>query len=383
MTAPWNAFQWVNCNGSVMMQTLFPQTDETDSQREGKAVHWVAENILRAWKSTDTPIPTSATVVGMEAPNGVIIDDDMAQAAIDYVTDIMVYCNETGSLRHLNIEDVLDLSHLGPHMEDGRPDVYIWNPDKYEIFVSELKYGHCVVDVFENHQLTCYVSGIMEKYGITGIHDEVVTVRMRIYQPRAPHIDGPSREWSCKASDLRGHINQIKWASDKAYRDDATCKSGDWCATCTARHGCETFTRDVYAAMSYIGEPTPFNLSGAGLVAEHLLLERAKKLIDMRKSAIDEQCIGAIRNGQNLPGLALEQGFGRETWKKDAPVGEIIFMASMLGVDINKPQEIDTPAQCRKKGIDPEVVKQYTYTPKTKLKIVKDDGRKARQVFRK
>lgn len=383
MTAPWNAHQWVNCNGSVMMQTLYLNTDESDSQREGKAVHHIIEKILKAWQSVEAPIPTMQTLVGTETPNGVIIDDDMAQAAIDYVTDIMQYCNETGSLRYLNIEDILDLSHFGENMQDGRPDVFIWNPKTYEIFVSDFKYGHRCVEPYENYQLLSYVSGIIEKFAIDGITDQVINVRMRIYQPRFFHVDGPSREWQCKASDLRGYFNQIEFASKMVYREDVTCRSGDWCATCTARHDCETFTRNVYAAMDYVTQPTPFNLQGKSLVAEYLLLERAESLIKNRKSAIDEQCKGQITRGVNLPGLGVKQGFAHEKWKSDVNMDEIIFMAEMMNVDINKPREIDTPAQVRKKGIDPEVVKQYSYKPRTSLKIVKDSDVKARQVFRK
>lgn len=383
MTAPWNAFQWVNCQGSVMMQTLYPPMDETDAQRESDAVKHIIVDMLNAWKSSDQSIPTMTTLIGVETPNGVVIDDDMAQCAIDYVTDVMQYCNESGNLRHLNTEDVLDLSHLGPFMENGRPTVFVWNPDKYEIMVSTFEYGHRVVDEYESHMMTCYVSGIIEKYGIDGIQDQVVNVRCRVFQPRAQHVDGPSREWTLVASDIRGYVNQVKHAADKAYTDDVKCRSGDWCATCTGRHACETFTRDVYGALGYIGEPTPIALDGQSLVAEYLILERAEKLIKSRKSAIDQQCIGALRNGDNLPGLAASQGYGRESWQPGVDLDEIIMMAELLGADINKPREIDTPAQVRKKGIDPEVVKQYTHKPKTKLKIVKDDGRKARQVFRK
>lgn len=379
MTAPWNAYQWVNCTGSVAMQTLYPSTDESDSQRDGKAVHHIIELILKAWRDGDS-IPTIHDLIDIEAPNGVIIDDDMAQAAIDYITDIMKYCNETGSLRLINIEDDLDLSHLGENMDNGRPDVYIYNPDKLEIFVSDFKYGHRVVDVFENHQLLCYVSGIMKKYDL---FNASITVKMRVFQPRAPHPDGPSREWSTRIYDIDQYFNQIKSASEESHSDNAVCRSGDWCATCTGRHNCETFTRNVYAAMDYVNQPVPFELNNAGLSAEYLLIEHAEKLLKARKSAIEPLCTNKMKQGKQLPGLGVQQGFGHEKWKSDVPMDEIIMMAELLDVDINKPREIDTPAIVRQKGIDPEVISNYSYRPKTKLKIVKDDGSKARQVFRK
>ena len=58
------------------------------------------------------------------------------------------------------------------------------------------------------------------------------------------------------------------------------------------------------------------------------------------------------------------------------------MMGDLLGEDIRKPAQLDTPAQCRKKGIDDAVIALYSETPKTAIKLVKDDGSKARQVFR-
>lgn len=382
MTAPWNAYQWVNCTGSVFIQTLYPSTDESDSQRDGKAVHYIIEEMLKVWKDV-TKTFRFKDFIGVEAPNGVIIDEDMAQAALDYVTDVTNYAVKRHVLDKVNIEDDLDLSHLGENMDNGRPDVYVWDENRREIFVSDFKYGHSIVDVFENHQLICYVSGILEKYKINGHDDQRINVRMRIFQPRAPHVDGPSREWVCRASDLRAYVNKIIAASQESHSENAKCKVGDWCGTCTGRHNCETFTRNYYAALDYINEPVPFELSNAGLSTEYLMLERAEKLLKARKSAIEPLVADKIKHGEQLPGLGVQQGYGHEKWKSDVPMDEIIMMAELLDVDINKPREIDTPAKVRQKGIDPEVISNYSYRPKTKLKIVKDDGSKARQVFRK
>lgn len=382
MTNPWNAYQWVNCTGSVEMQTLYPSTDESDSQREGKAVHHIIELMLRTLRD-DVKTPNIKDYIGFETPEGIIIDNNMAQAALDYVTDIFTYCSSTQGLQLLNIEDDLDLSHLGENMYNGRPDVYIYNELRREIFISDFKYGHKIVDVFDNYQLICYASGILEKFKINGHDDQQITICFRIFQPRAPHPDGPSREWVCKASDIRGHINKLKTASDESHGGDAKCRSGDWCSDCTGRLHCETFTRNLYAAMDYINEPVPFELSNAGLSTEYLLIERVEKLLKARKTALETQCTSKMNNGEILPGLSVQQGYGHEKWRTNVPLDEIILMADLMNVDINKPREIDTPAQVRQKGIDPEVIAMYSFRPKTKSKIIKDDGTKARQVFRR
>jgi hypothetical protein len=76
-----------------------------------------------------------------------------------------------------------------------------------------------------------------------------------------------------------------------------------------------------------------------------------------------------------------DSGKGRERWKKDVPHAEVIMMGDLLGVDIRKPVEMDTPAQVRKKGIDESVIAEYSETPMTALKLVEVDGAKIRQIF--
>jgi hypothetical protein len=121
----------------------------------------------------------------------------------------------------------------------------------------------------------------------------------------------------------------------------------------------------------------------ASLAAEYQIMMQAEKLIKARKSAIEQQCIGTIEQGQNIPGLDVKQGYGRAKWRDGIDLSEIAMMGELMGVDVTKPTEVDTPAQCRKKGIDEDVIAAYSYTPKTSKKLVIDDGSKARQVFRK
>ncbi len=56
-------------------------------------------------------------------------------------------------------------------------------------------------------------------------------------------------------------------------------------------------------------------------------------------------------------------------------------MAELSGVDLRKPVDLDTPAQCIKKGIDPAVVEQYAETPLTGVKLERVNERAIRSVF--
>ena len=389
MTAS-NAGQWINCPGSVLMRTLYPgdvsdMGGDTEEVREGKAFHYIAADILKSCQDIDKSIPTINDLIGDMTPYDIVVDHQMAQAAIDYVTHVMSYVNQSGTLRDMHVEERVSLDTILGEGKYCIPDLWIWDSKKLELFVMDGKYGYRPVEVFENWQLIIYALAILDKLDVNGLTDQVISIRLGIYQPRCYHVDGPAREWTFKASDLRGYRNQLEYAIEKATHHDAKCIAGSWCRTfkCSAAHTCPALQGSAYNYLDHTTNSIPIELDEQSVTAEYLILKNAERLIKTRREALEEQCKAMIKQGRNLPGLATEQGYGRETWKKDIPVDQIIMMGELMGEDIKKPVELQTPSQCRKKGIDASVIKHYSYIPKTSVKLVEDDGRKARQVFRK
>ena len=76
--APSSAHIWRYCAGSVRMEALYPEED-SEATRIGTAAHWVASEIF------DGRLPLADTT----APNGVIVDDEMIDGSLIYVTDVM------------------------------------------------------------------------------------------------------------------------------------------------------------------------------------------------------------------------------------------------------------------------------------------------------
>lgn len=386
---PWNAGQWVNCHGSVLMQTLYPAQHDADGEesqdaKEGKAFHHIIAEMLKSRQDIDARTILASDVLGTITPHGIVVDEQMAQAAMDYVTNIMTYIGQNGTLNKMHIEERIDLSQILGDGRYGIPDIWVWDKTRGELFITDAKYGHRIVDVFENWQLIVYVIAILDMLNIDGFDEQHITVRMRIYQPRAPHVDGASRDWVVKAADLRAHRNQINDAVATINSATSHCKAGSWCRAyhCSAAHACESLQRTVYNYLDYVGDAIPFELDEHNIAAEYLILKTASDLLKTRLSAIEEQSIGMIRNGTNISGLTTQQGYGREKWRKNVPTDEVILMGDLMEVDVRKPIELDTPAVCRKKGIDDSVIKAYSETPKTKLQLVIDDGSKARRIFK-
>lgn len=101
----------------------------------------------------------------------------------------------------------------------------------------------------------------------------------------------------------------------------------------------------------------------------------------MRLSGLEEQALHEIKQGQHVTFYSAKTTYGRKRWKKDVPVDQVIMMGDLLGQNLRKPQELDTPAQCIKKGIDPSVIEQYAETPVTGVKLEQVDERSIRSVF--
>jgi len=377
---------WVNCTGSVKLSQQFPAIESgegtSEARLEGRAFHEVAQRILESFKSTSTELVSSGHVVGTLSRDNIVITDEIYDGALEYSNDVLRVANIHGTLRDLHIEEHLDLSCIYPEMY-GYVDCWLFDKSSATIYVWDAKFGHRKVDAFENWQLITYIAGILDQLNIDGHMDQNINVSLRVSQPRSFRSDGTTNVWDCKASDLRSYINTVKAAAEESYSDDATCKVGRQCEYCPARYACDTLQQGAYSGVDYVGNAEGVSLTGHHLALELRILKRAERMLKARLSGLEEQALGEIRNGKSIPGFTGETGYGRKRWRKDTPVDEVIMMGDLMGVDVRKPVDLDTPAQVLKKGIDATVIELYSETPMTGLKLVEDNGAKARNIFRK
>lgn len=375
--APSSAEQWVPCPGSVKAQEPFPD-EETEDAKEGTASHWVASTVLEAFKGNGRPLIASQ-YVGMQAPNGVTITDEMTEGADVYINDILHIVQERGLLRALQIEQRVYAVRV--HADNwGTPDAYAYDQNTGTLYIWDYKYGHRFVEVFENWQLIDYASGILDGLAIDGQDEQHIKIVFRIAQPRCYQADGLVREWRVTASDLRGYVNRLYNSAHEALSDNPRIQTGPYCRDCRARHACKGAQRAAMASLEYSGclTGTLNVLPPEALGVELEILERGLQAIKSRYEALEVQALENIRRGAPVPGWGAKQGKGREKWTK--PVEEIIALGDLMGYDLRKPGA-KTPVEAKKLGIDNSVINAYSIIPDTGLKLVRDNDAKVNRIF--
>ncbi len=350
------------CAGSVNLCALYPG-EETPKSKEGTAAHWVAsETILNVQPA-----------LGAIAPNGVEVTEEMLDGADMFAANVRAVAPGNAGL-HVEKTMPCPLIHSDC---GGTPDA--WHHDSGIITIWDYKFGHGFVDVFENWQLIVYAAGILTELGVDGSNDQFFRVRMRVVQPRNYHRDGPIREWSVMASDLRGYFNTLRMAAEKAWlRVDAKCTPNDECEHCDGRRACEALQQTGFKGMDFASESTPLVLSNAALGTELTLINHYLARLEARKTGLEEMAASEIKAGHVVPGFALDSTVGRLGWTK--PVDEVIALGQMMGVEVSKPGVI-TPTQAIKAGLPDTVVAQYSGRPAGGLKLVASKDDKARRVF--
>lgn len=367
LLAPSSAGRWVACAGSVTLAALYPE-EETQEAREGTAAHWGAFELLY-WRQID---------VGLVAPNGVTLTEEMVEAAELYVSHIDDTLTRYGLARDsLHVEERVTIPDVHP-LNWGTPDCWFYAPAQGVLVVFDFKFGHRFIEVFENWQLIDYTSGILSRLGVDGIADQSLRVELYITQPRSYHKDGAIRLWTITAAGLRGHFNKLRNAAEASQMPGAMCTPNPECEFCPGRHACEALQRSGYKAAEMAGQSIPVELPPSALGLELRTLQRARGLLDARITGLEEQTLSSIRRGVLVPGYAAEQTEGRETWNK--PAAEVVALGDLFGVKVAKPAVL-TPAQARKAGLPAEVVASYCDRPQRGIKLVVDDGTQARKIF--
>lgn len=363
---PSGAAIWVKCAAAPSMWQRYPEPEDSIESMEGTAAHWAFEQLFAG-----QPID-----VGLVAPNGVVLVEEMIEGAYLFYETVMAACG-TEHPGDIRVEHTLAIPRV--HGNNwGTPDAFYPEDTMLTLHLFDYKFGHEYVDEFENWQLINYAAGLFDLYQIDGKADEWTTVTMTIVQPRCYHRDGPVRRLTVRASELRGHINQLRMAAEAAHEANPVATVNPKCKHCSGRHACEPYQRSALQAADLSMRSVPLDLTPVAMGLELAMLKRAQAAMDGRISGLEASIDAQIRQGQRVPGWCLEPTEGRTAWS--VPAQEVAILGDMYGVALRKDAVI-TPKQAEKAGIPAEIVKEYSFNPPGAQKLVPETSTQLRKIF--
>jgi hypothetical protein len=370
---PSGAKAWRQCAMWVTMNQMFPQPDTPESL-EGTAAHWVFEEMLAGQPVCE----------GQVAPNGTVVTEEMIEGG-ELVAQVVA---ERLPADRFTLGVHIEKRVAIPFIHDqcfGTPDIWAFDPTNMVLEVIDYKFGHRFVDEFENDQGVAYISGILDalaawlKRGV-GLVDQHVMVNFTVIQPRCFYKGNSVRTWSFKASDIRGHINLLKAAAERALAPNPTATTNSECIHCPGRHSCEALQKAAYSDAEFAVQSTPVQLSPTAASLELKMLERSLERLNSRVEGLRETVTAYAKQGQVVPWHKIEQTCGRQVW--NVKPEEIVALGAMLEKDLSKVAVV-TPKQALKIGIDEAVISAYSATPMGSLKLVPNNPADARRVFGK
>lgn len=365
---PSGAAAWEQCALWPTMNRLYPQ-DDTPETLEGTAAHEVLEDRLNG----------IIHPVGAPLKNGQFVTEEMidgAELAFDAVHSFI----KLG--QPIVIERSVAIQNIHPNCW-GTPDIWSFDASAGLLDVIDYKFGHRFVDEFDNAQGVSYVLGIIDEiaaqYGISaGTLDQNLTVRFTVVQPRCFYRGAPVRTWTFKASDIRGHVNQLRMAAELAHDSNPVAKTNSECQYCPGRHVCPTLQKAAYSDAELAMKSSPLELPPEAAALELRMLERSLARLSSRVTGLQQSVLSNLRSGVASAYYHIEHPPGRQKWATDDK--QIIAIGQLYGIDLAKVSAI-TPKQALKLGVDEAVINAYSVTPSGEAKLIPNDPKDASRVF--
>lgn len=392
----------IACNAALQLQESVPPLPPTEEKAEGTAAHWVARRHLAGYAS-DLPIGAKFHSEGREWT----VTPDMYAGAVLYARAL----GAPDSFMH--IEEYVDIPRVHDTESGGTPDMWRFfsdarsaypngcpaglPKDRFDAGIIKLircgdyKFGHRFVEVYENPQLSSYVSGVMDKLGLIEIDNDLY-VELILVQPRCYHKDGPVRVWRTKAIGLRNILIAANDAASRALIPlgdpfAPMAKTGSHCTDCEARHVCVALQRQNGRIVEFTHTAERAELDPISLGQELVIVQDAIKQLEARETGLAAQAESMLRAGQPVPFFGLKPGRSILTYRNDVTVKEITGFGDMVNVNLRRPEELKnsvvTPTQAIALGIDEKVMEAYAHRPPGALQFTRDSSAQIRKVFAK
>ncbi len=286
------AKKWINCPGSVEMESNFPDT-ESAYALEGTNAHSLGEAKIRLAVKEITKAKYAKAIQGLDTDAEM---DEYTDGYRDFVLERFNAAKARTCDATLALERRLDFSGWVPG-GFGTGDCVIISDGHLEII--DLKYGAGVVVSAENNpQLRLYALGAVDAWEFMY---EINQITMTIYQPRRDNISSETIE----LQELLDWGEGVKAKAEIANSGSGDCVAGDHCddGFCKARPVCRAYA-DHCSRLAALDFKHP-NLLDAEEISDVLDLSgRLVKWSELVKAyALDQ-----AKQGVKFPGYKLVEG---------------------------------------------------------------------------
>jgi hypothetical protein len=315
-----SAKRWLSCPGSVRLISKCPPSPDSKYAAEGTTAHSVAEMLFKGEEVK--PGQWIKTTSGEHKA-----DSKMIAYAQAYVSEVLETQKELKG--ELLVEKRFSLPTIHPAMF-GTNDACIVSHEKKTLHVFDLKYGAGIaVEAFENPQLVFYALGAAFNEDFLTF-DRFDTIKMSIFQPRAPHPDGILRTWAINFDELMEWKALFKIGAKLTEIDDAPLiPSPESCRFCAASAMCPALKNQAnQRAVKAFSEGRPNALPELLAIEEVAEIYSKKKLIETFLDACEERIKFEVLSGKSIPGVKVVRGNSKRKWYDDQKA-EAFFKRSL------------------------------------------------------
>ena len=344
---------WLACPMGLTMQNLYGNRYPAGAAaEEGTAAHWVLEETLR-----------NAESLGVTAPNGVAVSDDMVNHALqaEKYAQGLADAGEVLSERRL----VMKL----PNTPDtvGTADIIVLPPDGKTAHVIDYKYGYTHVPA-DSPQLKIYGIAARQTFQRESVHLHVIQPRDYTAKPIRTHHFTPIEQ--------NDFCAQVTMALRLAASPKPVAIPGSHCNRCPGRGQCAA-VREWSMVEEHVGSDA--QLSPEAVAAELHLARRQAELAAARVKGLEDEAAHVLRSGGLVPGWSMQSKPGREQWTDEQPV---LSLAEGFGLlDTVSVRKLITPNQAIKAGLPAELVRMHTARPQGEAKLVPTGETLAARIF--
>ena len=309
---PSSAHKWINCAGSPLAESSYPNTRSRIAD-EGTVAHHIAARVLRSgeWptEGDEFEVLDDGSVFPVLLDGGtdtVVYTEEMRAAVVKYAFAVKSYAG----FDELHVEESVDMSYLLGDGAQGTPDAWHYNAETKTLTVHDLKYGFREIEAEGNWQLVCYAFSIAEKIKLP-----VRNFRLVIHQPR---LGGRVDEHTYTAEGLSALVGIVRMSAEWAKTPNPLRTAGPWCTKyyCKAAADCPTLA-------AYVTEPLEeLDLTNADIAEKLGKLDTIRQWCDQVEAEANRL---VFDEGQNIPGYKVVQGrAGNRQWVDEAEAERVL-----------------------------------------------------------